>query len=170
MVGGVANQATGTAASASCGDFNIASDPYASIDGGCRKPRRQHDRPGGSCVAGSEAVLGGTKNTASALEATVSGGVLNMAESNVGAVLGGQGNVTTGVSAAIAGGDFNLATGTFDAILGGFEDETADFESTASGGSNNNASANETSVLGGEGNTSSTVCQAIPAAPINSPC
>lgn len=57
-----------------------------------------------------------------------------------------------------------------EAILGGFENTASALEATVSGGSNDNASENESSILGGEGNASSTTCQAIPAAPIKSPC
>lgn len=85
--------------------------------------------------------LGGNRNTASGIYATV---------------VGGTGNVSNGQTTVVVGGLENRAAAQQTAILGGFRNSAAGgIRSTVSGGSNNSVSGDMASVLGGSQNDAS---------------
>lgn len=64
-------------------------------------------------------VVGSNGNTASGLEATVSGGEVGNASGGASSVAGGQFNTASGGGAAVAGGDENSAGAPAASVLGG---------------------------------------------------
>jgi len=147
LVGGTGNSITNIFASVLGGSQNVASGNPSTILGGYgNRATSSYSTIGGGCSnlagSGTLAVSPNCSNTASYPHGFAS-------------VLGGAGNQATGTAASASGGDFNIASDPYASI---------------DGGSDNKANANESSILGGEGNTSSMACQAIPAAPINTPC
>ncbi|MGA7703811.1 MAG: hypothetical protein WB998_02830 [Solirubrobacteraceae bacterium] len=172
VLGGSQNVAGGGNSTVLGGYGNRAASSFSTIGGGCSNlagagmlPVSANCSNTASYPAGFAAVLGGSGNQASATAASASGGDFNLASDPYASVDGGCRNLAG--KAAAPGG--SCAAGA-EAVLGGTENTASALEAAVSGGSNNNASVNESSILGGEGNTSSTTCQAIPAAPIKSPC
>ena len=146
VTGGQGNTASGRDASVSGGERNLASDPFATIVGGC-------------------ANLAGT----GAQPADGSGQCPFSAGEGGEAMLGGDSNRTLGTFSIAAGGCNNVAgTGVTPVLTNTCNDN--DGVQSVFGGTLNTASAAETSVSGGSGNTESTACDAIPAAPVNRGC
>jgi hypothetical protein len=154
LVAGNSNTISAAYATVTGGHFNLASDPFSSVAGGCENVAGGASALSGTCLNGAEAVLGGFENSATGLESTVSGGEVGTASGGAASIAGGQFGTASGGGASVAGGNVNTASGSFSSILGGFSNSATTFEATVSGGSSNTASAH---------------CQAIPAAP-GSPC
>ncbi len=103
--GGFDNRATALGSSVSAGEFNLASDQFSSITGGCDGLTGSGTAPANFCgSSGFESISGGSENNASGVLSSISGGDENTASS-------GQ--------ASISGGTHNTASGDFSSILGG---------------------------------------------------
>ena len=146
VTGGQDNTASGPEASVTGGERNLASDPFATIAGGCANLAGTGTQPAdGSGKCPFSAGDGGE------------------------AMLGGDSNHALGTFAIAAGGCDNVAgTGVTPVLTGNCNDN--DGVQSVVGGTLNTASASETSVTGGSGNTESSECDAIPAAPVSRGC
>jgi len=108
-------------------------------------------------------VAGGTRNTAgsddadpaSALNATVAGGLGNQASAEGATVGGGAGNIADGHVATVGGGWVNTASGTEATVGGGRENSAGGDYATVGGGDGNDAYGNGSTVGGGIDNQSS---------------
>jgi hypothetical protein len=110
VTGGSGNQADGIDSSDSGGQFNLASDPFSSITGGCDNLAGQGQSPGdpvtASCASsGGEGISGGEYNDANGTFSTVVGGCSNIA---------GQGDNSPD--------SYCPGTG-YESILGGYEEQ-----------------------------------------------
>lgn len=186
LVGGTGNSLTNSFSSILGGSQNVASATTSTILGGyANRATSSYSTVGGGCSnlagLGTPSVNAECTNTAAHPYgfASVSGGAANQAAGTAASASGGDFNLASDPYASVDGGCRNLAGKTTapggtcalgaEAILGGTENAASALEGTVSGGSNNRANANESSILGGKGNSTSTTCQAIPAAPIKSP-
>jgi hypothetical protein len=102
---------------------------------------------------------GGLRNTAGA-EATVGGGVGNVA-SGAGAFIGGggsdgglvSGNLASGPASVISGGGGNSASGGYATVAGGEANNATGIFATVGGGNNNTNNGNAGTISGGQNNT-----------------
>jgi len=86
-------------------------------------------------ASGQESVVSGGKgNTASALNSSVGGGLLNESSNTYATVAGGDGNVASGVSSAVGGGHSNIASGSAAVVVGGKNNDATAANSTITGG------------------------------------
>jgi hypothetical protein len=176
--GGRDNIASGSGSSVSGGQFNAASDPFSAVSGGCQNVAGSASSPSGSCIVGSETVLGGLQNVAtgnnstvgggsqnhvSGSSASIGGGVANKADGTQASVGGGANNDATGQAATVSGGTANYATDSGGAILGGC------LNATGAGGNPLRATAScanaippaFNAVSGGQGNTSGSISSSV---------
>src|SRR6266545_46220 len=92
---------------------------------------------------------------ATALFATVAGGLSNTASDIESAVAGGAGNTADGLGSAVAGGAGNTASGDYSTVAGGNPNTASGIESAVAGGDSNTASGTASAVAGGFANTAS---------------
>ncbi|AVP97746.1 hypothetical protein C7S18_11290 [Ahniella affigens] len=108
--GGLANEATGSAAVVPGGYLNRAVGYVSAIGGG------ESNFASGS----GSAISGGASNIATGYRASVGGGTLNESLGAYSVVAGGINNVARANSSAIAGGEVNTAMGLYSFVSGGF--------------------------------------------------
>jgi len=107
-----------------------------------------------SVVTGAgSAAFGVSCTTGTALGATVSGGIANVANADSAFVGGGGRNRATGVGAVVAGGQTNTAGGATSFIGGGLTNQTYGVLNVIAGGWQSNAIGNYGTIGGGRGNT-----------------
>ena len=161
IIGGDGNFSSGAGA-VLFGMFNTATGSDSFIGGGCGNLAGGSGKPfKKKCpTKGTQAILGGHANQATAGQASIAGGQFNLANDLFASVAGGCSNIA-GPGSPLSG----TCTAGAEAVLGGFENSASGLESTVSGGNSNSATGNEASVLGGDGNSAASNCQAIPAAP-----
>ena len=95
-------------------------------------------------------VGGGAGNTASGLHATVGGGYGNAASAQSATVAGGQTNHASSDYATVGGGEGNTATGPRATVAGGSGNDATESYATVGGGRENAASGQYTTVGGGQ--------------------
>jgi len=112
-----------------------------------------------SCINTASAIYatvgGGIGNTASKDYATVGGGYLNTASENAATVGGGYFNNARGLRATVAGGVFNYADGALATVGGGYFNNSSADNTTVGGGFSNVASGVSATTGGGYGNYAS---------------
>jgi len=107
-------------------------------------------------------VGGGLGDTASALYATVGGGWFNTASGGSATVGGGYTNTASGDLATVGGGGGNTASGSYATVGGGDRDTASGDRATVGGGRGNTASGAYATVGGGRANTASGNYSVVP--------
>ncbi len=149
LAAGHDNKASGSESSVTGGEYNLATDSWASIAGGCDNIAGPGPVPTGPCSNQAESILGGTSNDAFGLGSTISGGQSNTASGAITSVLGGLSNAADGLEATISGGYGNTAGGNEASITGGGENTTTGDVASVLGGYYNTATTDEAVVVGG---------------------
>ena len=98
-------------------------------------------------------LVAGSFNAISENNASVTGGLGNMASGEYSSVSGGYFNTASWFYSSVSGGAKNTASGPESSISGGYENEADGPVSSVSGGIFNNATGQYTSVSGGRSNT-----------------
>ncbi len=132
---------------------NRVSDHFGTVGGGL--DNRAGSSDGDPATALFATVAGGLSNTASDIESAVAGGAGNTADGLGSAVAGGAGNTASGDYSTVAGGNPNTASGTASAVAGGNSNTASGIESAVAGGVSNTASGTASAVPGGFANTAS---------------
>lgn len=109
---------------------------------------------GGATLDGMGAACPNCRNLASAVYASVGGGVANTASGAVSTVAGGSGNSASATSSTVGGGNGNSASGSSSTVGGGIGNSASGNDgSTVAGGESNRASGFISTVGGGSGHT-----------------
>jgi hypothetical protein len=149
LVAGFGNTIGAPYASVTGGHYNIASDSWSSVMGGCDNLAGAGSVPTGPCSNQAEAILGGASNHATGVQSTITAGQSNSASGPISTVSGGLGNASDGLEDSITGGYSNTASENESSITGGGENTTTGDVSTVTGGYYNTATADEAVVVGG---------------------
>jgi hypothetical protein len=84
------NEVAGAFDAVTGGEYNLATDEFASVAGGCENLAGLGATPAGHCsLLGLESVTGGEENTAAGNASSVSGGLLNTVSGGNSSILGG---------------------------------------------------------------------------------
>ncbi|MCZ6690419.1 MAG: hypothetical protein O7H41_12510 [Planctomycetota bacterium] len=106
----------------------------------------------GNTASGLQAsVSGGSSNAATGVTASVSGGATGSATDLNASISGGIGNVASGPWASVLGGNTNTANGQGAVVCGGITNNATISWASVAGGRNNTASGDDSHVCGGEG-------------------
>jgi hypothetical protein len=132
------------------GFTNTVTDSFGTVGGG--HGNRAGSTGGTVNDAPNATVSGGLSNIAGAANSVVGGGSSNTASGASSTVGGGLGNTANGVNTVIAGGASNLATDDFATVGGGTGNSALASTATVAGGSGNTISAGFGSVGGGQNN------------------
>lgn len=149
LVAGQGNRAAGTESSVTGGQYNITTDPWASVSGGCDNLAGAGNVPKGPCGGVDESILGGSNNHADGAVATVSGGQANYAHGGISTVSGGLDNASDGTGSSVSGGYSNTSGNNETSILGGAENTATGEVSSIAGGYYNTTTVDESAILGG---------------------
>jgi hypothetical protein len=121
----------------------IAGGGYAVLNAGNGAVNRPNT------VTSSLGTVGGGAGNSATYSATVSGGVLNLANGGSSVVGGGVGNAAFGDESAVGGGSNNNASASWSTVGGGNGNVASGQAATVGGGFSNIASANYSSIPGG---------------------
>ncbi len=140
------------------GNANLASRQFATVGGGSENAA--HDF-GNTVSGGRRNIAGVAGGLDEALDATVGGGLDNIASATNTTVGGGASNQATAQSATVAGGNLNRATAQGAAVGGGFSNLSGSLYAVVGGGRENQALLDSATVSGGAENVAASIYSAV---------
>ncbi|HUW82873.1 MAG TPA: hypothetical protein VMZ31_08760 [Phycisphaerae bacterium] len=160
VAGGRGNVASGWYSHVGGGWTNDAAGDFATIAGGGPSDvgnpyttnNHVYDHYGSVVGGGNNKAGSDDADPATAVYATVGGGLWNVAEAEKATVAGGEHNTAGGTNAAVSGGRYNTASGPDAAIGGGYSNTAAGQAAAVGGGAGNEAGGNVAAVAGGMSN------------------